>query len=654
MPFRLTPAVLAFDDEGTPISPAYGDIYYGPDHTHGADGASAAGQARHVFLGGNGLPARWAHAPAFTIVECGFGMGLNFLATWQAWRDDPRRCSRLHFVSVEKHPFTREDLRTLHARHPALEPLAAWLREAWPQLLPGTHRLDFDNGNVSLTLVFADAADAVAEFRCGADAFYADGFAPDRNPEMWSPQLMQGLARLARPGATLATYTTARSVRDALAAAGFVAEKRPGYGIKRDMLAARFAPRWVPHHTPPAVPQWPERRAIVIGAGLAGAAVCERLSARGWQLELIERNAAPAAETSGLHAGIFHPQPAMDDNLLARLTRAGFLFALQRWQALEAAGHPLRWQRCGVLRIAQDGDEDAQHMQAILRTLCYPETYVSCITREAASERANARLAAGGWWFPDGGWIKPSSLAAAQLAATPQLITHFGVTAQSLQREGDIWRVLDGNGKPIASASVVILANAQDATRFADFAQPLGTLRGQLTYLPGAALPGLRTVLAGGGYVIPATDGIAVAGATTDFGDHDAEQREPDHMQNLAALERLLPGSSTAFDPAALSGAVGFRCVAPDRLPMIGAVPDVATASAQSAALAGAHLPDLPRQPGLYAACAYASRGLTWAAIAGELIADLIEGTPPVLEKSLADAVDPARYVLKRVRRGEL
>jgi tRNA 5-methylaminomethyl-2-thiouridine biosynthesis bifunctional protein len=527
------------------------------------------------------------------------------------------------------------------------------LRDAWPQLLPGTHRLEFDNGCVTLTLVFADAANAVAEFRFGADAFYADGFAPDRNPEMWTPQLMQGFARLARPGATLATYTTARSVRDALAAAGFVAEKRPGYGIKRDMLAARFAPRWVPHHTPPAIPQWPERRAIVIGAGLAGAAVCERLSTRGWQLELIERNAAPAAETSGLHAGIFHPQPAMDDNLLARLTRAGFLFALQRWQALEAAGHSLRWQRCGVLRIAQDGGEDA-HMQAMLRALGYPETYVSCITREAAREQANARLAAGGWWFPDGGWIKPSSLAAAQLAATPQLITHFGVTAQSLLREGDIWRVLDGTGKPIASAPVVILANAHDAMRFADFAQPLGTLRGQLTYLPGAALPGLRTVLAGGGYVIPATDGIAVAGATTDFNDHDAEQREPDHVQNLAALERLLPGSSAAFDPAALSGAVGFRCIAPDRLPMVGAVSDVAAAKAQSAMLAGAHLPDLPRLPGLYAACAYASRGLIWATIAGELIADLVEGTPPVLEKSLADAVDPARYVLKRVRRGEL
>jgi tRNA 5-methylaminomethyl-2-thiouridine biosynthesis bifunctional protein len=135
-----------------------------------------------------------------------------------------------------------------------------------------------------------------------ADAFFLDGFAPARNGEMWSPRLMKALARLALPGATLATYTSARAVRDALAEAGFIVTKRRGFGRKRDMLTARFEPRWTPRHGPPALPSWPHRHAIVIGAGVAGGAVTERLTARGWHVDLIERGAGPAAETSGLHA----------------------------------------------------------------------------------------------------------------------------------------------------------------------------------------------------------------------------------------------------------------------------------------------------------------------------------------------------------------
>jgi tRNA 5-methylaminomethyl-2-thiouridine biosynthesis bifunctional protein len=126
----IVPATPAFDATGTPYSPEYGDVY------HSAD--SGPGQARHVFLGGNDLPARWAGARVFTIVETGFGLGLNFFATWQAWRADPARPERLHVVSIEKHPFLREGLAMLHARYPEFTSLAAELQAAWPLLLHGS------------------------------------------------------------------------------------------------------------------------------------------------------------------------------------------------------------------------------------------------------------------------------------------------------------------------------------------------------------------------------------------------------------------------------------------------------------------------------------------------------------------------------------
>lgn len=634
----IVPAMPAFDATGTPYSPEYGDVY------HSAD--SGPGQAWHVFLGGNDLPARWAGARVFTIVETGFGIGLNFLATWQAWRDDPARVQRLHFVSVEKHPFTREGLAELHARYPEFAPLAAELQAGWPLHLPGMHRLHFEDGRVTLTLAFADVADILLKLRLAADAFYLDGFAPDRNPGMWATAVMKALARLARPGATAATYTTARAVRDALAATGFVPESRPGFGRKRQMLAARYSPSRPPRHAPPAAAQWSERRAIVVGAGLAGAAAVERLAARGWAIELIERHAGPAAEASGMPAGSFHPQVSRDDNILSRLTRAGFLYALDRWRALEAAGHRLEWQRCGVLQVAKDA-RDETRMAATVRALGFPAGYVDFLPRGTAGTRAGVEMNAGGWWFPESGWMRPMELVAAQIAAAGaggNLNLHTGVTVQALQRHGEEWLARSVEGAVIASAPVVVLANSHDAARLVPLGAPLKRVRGQLTLLPAGSLPRLRTVLTGLGHLVPAGNGAAVAGATYDFEDEDAAPSEEGHAGNLARLERLLPGSAADLDPARLTGAVGFRCVAPDRLPLIGALPDIQATRINPRAL--------PRLHGLYGALGYASRGLTWAMLGGELIASAVEGEPLPLEGDLTDAVDPARFALRRARRG--
>jgi len=642
MPVQLVPTTPAYDANGTPYSPEYGDVYHSVD--------SGPGQARHVFLGGNGLPQRWAGARVFTIVETGFGLGLNFLETWRAWRADPARPQRLHFVSVEKHPFTREGLAALHAHYPGLTPLAGELQSAWPLPLPGLHRLHFEDGRVTLSLSFADISDILSRLRLAADAFYLDGFAPDRNPGMWLPAVMKALARLARPGATLATYTTARAVRDALAGAGFAPELRPGFGRKRQMLAARYAPPRPPRHAAPTAPAWSERHAIVVGAGLAGAAVTERLVARGWRVDVIERRPAPAAEASGITAGVFHPHVSRDDSNLSRLTRAGFLYALGRWQALESTGHRLDWRRCGVLQVAKDARDEAR-MAATVRALRFPASYVDFLPRESTSSRAGVGMNAGGWWFAECGWMQPTGLVAAQLAAARSrggLALHMNASVQALERVEHGWRALAPGGAAIASAPVVVLANAHDAARLVPLGTKLKSVRGQLTCLPAESLALPRAVLAGAGHLVPLADGTAVAGATYDFEDDNPAPNAEGHAGNLERIERLLPGAAARIDPANLSGSVGFRCVSADRLPLIGALPDAA------AARAAGNARDLPRLPGLYGAFGYASRGLTWAALGGELIASAVEGEPAPLEGDLADAIDPARFLLRRARRGKL
>ena len=229
----LEPARLTRAADGTPVSEIYGDIY------HSAAGGHA--QARHVFLAGNGLPARWQGRERFVILETGFGLGLNFLATWLAWRDDPQHCRELHFVSLEKHPFQTADLALAQAAWPEFALLAELLRQRWPALQPGVQHIEFEGGRLVLTLVFGDAVDTLPSLDTAVDAFYLDGFSPATNPELWSPALCRSLARVAVRGATLATWSVAGSVRQALTAARFDVKKRPGFAGKRQMLVALYA-----------------------------------------------------------------------------------------------------------------------------------------------------------------------------------------------------------------------------------------------------------------------------------------------------------------------------------------------------------------------------------------------------------------------------
>jgi len=584
----LVPSRLAFS-EGIPYSERFGDVYH--------SAAGALEQARHVFLRGNGLPERWAGRRRFVVLETGFGLGINFLATWAAWRRDPRRCERLHFVSIEKHPFSLEDLRTLHETHPDLKEEASRLHSIWPPLVNGGHRLEFENGRVILTLFFADVRIA-RDLRLAADAFYLDGFAPQKNPDMWSPQTLRALSRLAAPGATAATWSVAASVRGALEETGFVVEKRQGFGPKREMLAARFIRKTS------ELPSSKDRSATVVGAGLAGAALCERLCARGWEVTLVERHAEPAMEASGNIAGAFHPIVTPDDSVFARLTRAGFLYSLLRWRGLEEA----RWDPCGALQLARNEKEEASQRSAIA-ALALPPDYAQLVTREEATRHAGVPVAAGGLWFPQAGWARPRSLVQAQLdACGGRLKRVFGKELSHCKDQG-----------------LVILATAGDSLKKIPFAL-LRRVRGQITYLPEESLDPPHAVVLRGGMVLPPVEGRCVVGASFDIDDEDPAPRASSDEGNLDRLSKIisLPGK---MNTRSLQSRVAFRTVVPDRLPIAGRI-----------------------DGGTYGLLALGSRGLIWSALCAELVASLLEGEPLPLEGKLADALDPGRFARRAAK----
>ncbi|MBR0565069.1 bifunctional tRNA (5-methylaminomethyl-2-thiouridine)(34)-methyltransferase MnmD/FAD-dependent 5-carboxymethylaminomethyl-2-thiouridine(34) oxidoreductase MnmC [Azoarcus sp. L1K30] len=637
----ILPATYTLADDGTPYSDAFDDVYH--------SAAGAIGQANHVFLGGNGLPERWRGRERFVIVETGFGLGVNFLATWAAWRADPERSASLHFVSCELHPFTVDDLVALHARWPEFAHLASELHTAWPGPIPGVHRLHLDSNRVFLTLHFGDARDGLAQLDCRADAFMLDGFSPSCNPELWSPKVFHLLGRMAATDASLATWSVAGEVREGLRRAGFEVERVPGFAGKRQMLRGRYSasrPRPdMPSATTAARQDPAARRAIVIGAGVAGSAVAERLAARGWTVDVVDAADRPGQGASGNHAGVLRPLPSLDDNRMSRLTRAGTLYGWRHVRRLRQAGLSVRAEACGVLHLARDAAQEAK-MRAVAERLSLPSGLLRFVDADEASRIGGWPVPLGGWWFADSGWVQPPSLCEANLAAHPEHIRpHFGRHVAALEYEDGNWLAADADAKPIASAPVLILAAGTGLARFAHAAAlPVVSARGQVSLLAAETGSAPRVVMCRMGYVSPAVDGLRCAGATFDVDDDDTQLRERDHRENLEKLEAMLPGYTEGIYSEHLAGRVGFRPASPDRLPMIGAVPAVDSVAP------GTPLEDIPRQPGLYALSGFGARGLVWASLAGELLAARINGEPLPIERDLATAVDPARFLLRRVR----
>ena len=638
-------AQLEFDSEGVPVSRRYADRY------HPRSGALQ--QAAHVFLHGNDLPARWRGREQFAILETGFGLGNNFLATLDAWRADPARPARLHFVSIEQHPFARADLARAHAASP-LRDLTDALVQAWPPLTPDLHRLDFAAGKVQLLLGFGDVAAWLPALVARIDAFYLDGFAPDRNPDMWQPRIFKALARLANPGATAATWSVARSVRDGLAEAGFEVERAPGSGGKREITLARFAPRFEPRRAPSRLAAAPAsgntRHAVVVGAGLAGCAVALALAEQGWTSTLLERLPTIAGATSGNRAGVFHGIVNAQDGAHARFNRAAALqatSAVRRAIELDASAGECN----GVLRM--EARADLAEMQASIARLGLPPEYVQALDADQASRRAGLPLAAPAWFYPGAGWVAPAALAASLLAqAGARATVRTGIEVASLRRAGALWQALDPAGGVIAEAAVVVLANALDAQRLLGAPNwPLVAVRGQTSELP-VTTPGLvlpRLPLTGNGYVLPALPGgIALFGATSQLGDLESRLRAEDQHHNLAQLARLTGSLPTG--QMALAGRVGWRCVTPDRLPVIGAAPDMkAIAAEPTLRLDQARF--VPRRSGLYVHTALASRGITWALLGARTLASIVAAAPCPLDASLLDAVDAGRFAAREARR---
>lgn len=598
----LIPATPTFTDSGLAYSDQYEDVY------HAASGAME--QAQYVFLQGNGLPERWQGRDQFTIVETGFGLGNNFLTTWHAWKTDSQRSRRLHFVSFEAHPFSAVHLIQMLQNTPAeLRDLADQLIAQWPLLLPGIHRLEFEQSAVTLTLFFGDIAQATKRMDCKADAFYLDGFAPRVNPAMWSKEVFGQLVRMAAVNATAATWCSAAQVRKNLQDSGFVVERHPGFAGKRHMTRAWLRPHLGHDYAPR-----PSKPVLIIGGGIAGAATAYALAQRGVATVVFDPvfSRGLGAAHQGHAAVALTPLITSDDAPRARLSRAGLWRAKQRWHAF--IGSSLHF--CGSL-VVQSTEEEAKTAQKTVEGLGFASDWVQYKDKHSASRLAQTELRQGALFFLNGAYACPELLLQ-QLLDHP-LITTVAQSVVAIHAAENQWQLVTDD-KIMWDTTQVVVANAGAAPTIIPELAPLAPrlfdmdiLGGQSEVIDKQVLTdSVQGIVAGNGYVINVMNTHYAVGSTYSLTDRDVSL--PAHQDIMNKLAELVPVADSLAQPQSMW--FGQRAAVKDHLPMV-----------------------CQAKPGLWINVGYGSYGFSWAALAADVISTNLCAEPAVVERDLLQSI---------------
>lgn len=657
-PHFITTARLDWNDQGTPVAAAFDDVYFSND-----DGLA---ESRYVFLSQNQLPTRWInHDRAhFVVAETGFGTGLNMLATWQAFIDYRRQhpqgnAQRLHLISVEKYPLSHADLTQALSQWRELSTLSARLLAEYPTLTNGCHRLWLDD-NVCLDLWLGDVAELLPSMEAGlsgkVDAWYLDGFAPSKNPEMWTQPLFEQLARLARAGATLATFTAAGFVRRGLTQAGFNISRTKGFGRKREMLTGvRQVQNRVPYPN-----SWYWRRpasqgtTVILGAGIAGASLAYSLTQRGQSVILLEQAPAPAHGASGNRQAAVYPLLNGEHDVLSQFYLQAFLYHRQNLAPLlkhAAVSHD--W--CSVVQLAFNDNSTTKIER--LATGQFPPSIAQPLTPAQVNDCTGIAANLAGIQYPLAGWVCPFELTRTlikEAEKTGHLRCYYDTQIRELH-QAEQWHLVSDEQSWVADN--VVLANGHQATQFIQTrVLPISPVRGQVNYQPThPSLSSLKTVVCYEGYLTPAWQGLHCIGASYAHQDADLEYRLGDEEGNQHKLNRAVPLLS-AISPEPGSGRVGIRAATRDHLPLVGAVPNKTQQVQQYHLMPRRHKESLPLaedHQGLYILAGLGSRGICSAPLLAEILTAQLLDEPYPMNTELLEVLNPNRYWLRKLRRGK-
>lgn len=614
-------------DAHAPRSIFFDDIYFASDGPAETD---------HVFLKGNDLASRFTKARNFTIGELGFGTGLNFLAAWNLWQRTPKlEGAHLTFFSIEKFPLSSGDLDKATAAWPQFQPLAKDLIAALPPITAGFHHLPIAE-DVTLILGYSDIVDALTNFSGTVDAWFLDGFAPSKNPEMWQDHIFLKMASHATQDTTFATFTVAGKVRRGLEAAGFAIERRPGFGRKREMLAGKKATAAKPDAHPfpwysfnKTTKQNPGASIAIIGGGIAGTSLAQAVRKIGLTPTIIDPDGI-AAGASGNPAGLIMPRLDLGDTAPAQFFKAAYLHTVG---FLKEEDHAF-FNQCGVTLKATNED-DKNRQSKIFESNLLPNDW---ITKNDL-----------GLFFPQSGVIDPAAYCRSLAGETEVVLA----SCEKLSQNNGAIDIVFGDGLS-RTFDAAIIANACAAKKLSPARTlPVSGIAGQLDFFPN--MPGIPDAIAAGPYIAPAPKGGLIAGATY-------ERIEPDQLpstsreaslENIQAAKTLMPELDLTNEET--KPRTGIRAQTPDRMPIVGPLPDWEAYGADYDGLRAGKQKIYAAaryQPNLWVLNGLGSRGLVTAPYCALLIASMIAGRPIPAPRPVLDAIHPGRFFIRALKRG--
>jgi tRNA 5-methylaminomethyl-2-thiouridine biosynthesis bifunctional protein len=574
-----------------PRSPRFDDIYFSPE-----DGLA---ETRTVFLRGCGLPEAWVGRRRFTVGELGFGTGLNILALADLWRRTrPAPDSVLNVFSIDAFPIAADDAARALSAFPALADLTTTMIGQWPGGRRGFHRIEWPGAGVILDLAVMEAEAALTAWSGRADAWFLDGFAPAKNPEMWRAEVLSLIAARSRPGARLATFSVAGAVRRGLAEAGFTLEKAPGFGGKKQRLEGRLAGETTS-------PAGPAPRVAILGAGVAGAALARAFRRLG-SVPLVIESAGVGAGASGNPAALVTPRLDAGLGPLAELHAQAFARAVGLYRH-ETPGAIIAE---GALQL-ETQPRDAGRFDKILAWDGFDPQALARLNGQEAAVRLREAAAPSALALDTALVVQPAVILDQWLGEAPIL-----AAVGSIERAGGVWRVIDTAGAVIAEVDILCVALGADTARLIE-GLPLQPVRGQAT-MAEVAFDGAPA--AWGGYAIPTRDGV-LFGATHERGDASRDLRPEDDARNLAELQKGRPALAARLAGAPKTARAAVRAATPDHTPLAG---DIA--------------------PGLHVLSGLGGRGFTLAPLLAEAVAATALGAANPLPRALQASIDPARF----------
>ena len=664
--FTIQHAKIHFNQDNTPVSDKFDDVYFSNQ-----DGLA---ETHYVFLEGNQLWERWVNYQEahFVIAETGFGTGLNFFAVTTLFREFRQKhpdspLKRLYFTSFEKYPLPLDALQQAHLAYPKFSHLAQHLQQYWLNPIQGCYRFHFDE--TSLDLWFGDVAENLPQLgdymNSKIDAWFLDGFAPSKNPDMWNEQLYQQMFRFTKPQGTFATFTAASAVRKGLENAGFNIKKRKGFGKKRECLSGQktqekptaLSAPWF--HSQPA--NLNKQDIAIIGGGIASLCTAISLVKRGAKITIYCEAEQTALNASGNKQGAFYPQLSDDNERNIRFYIHAFAYGHQFLQWAIQQQIEFEHEFCGVALCAYN--EKAESKLNKIAELNLPSDLYQSLNQTELSEKVGLPLPFGGGFIPQGAWLAPRQLVQHTFAFLEkqgiQIKTLQKVTALSQTENG--WQITTAENKTFCH-EVVVLANGHKLTEFEQTQKlPLYPVRGQVSQIPTSEkLLKLKTVLCYDGYLTPVDQAKTshCIGASHVRDNATREFSLTEQQENQQKIQQNIPEEWTKeVDTSGNLARIGVRCSVRDLTPMMGAVPHFSAQQTQYQNLFNLRRRKQPIEqaenyPNLYLIGALGSRGLTSAPFLGETLASLIYGEPLPMSEDLIHNLMPNRSWVRRWLKG--